>query len=44
MRLDRLGHSLAELLKTVKMLRGRKIDLLSLEEKIGTSSAAGELI
>jgi len=43
-RLDRLGRSLAELLETVKMLRDSKIDLLSLEEKIDTSSAAGELI
>ncbi|WVT77386.1 recombinase family protein (plasmid) [Sinorhizobium chiapasense] len=43
-RLDRLGRSLAELLETVKMLRERKIDLLSLEEKIDTSSAAGELV
>ncbi|MCD1265397.1 invertase [Shinella sumterensis] len=43
-RLDRLGRSLAELLETVKMLRERSIDLLSLEEKIDTSSAAGELI
>lgn len=43
-RLDRLGRSLAELLETVKMLRGCQIDLLSLEEKIDTSSAAGELI
>lgn len=43
-RLDRLGRSLAELLETVKMLRERKIGLLSLEEKIDTSSAAGELI
>lgn len=43
-RLDRLGRSLAELLETVKMLRGRQIDLLSLEEKIDTSSAAGEFI
>lgn len=43
-RLDRLGRSLAELLETVKMLRARQIDLLSLEEKIDTSSAAGELI
>ncbi|MER9080814.1 recombinase family protein [Mesorhizobium sp. M0895] len=42
-RLDRLGRSLAELLTTVKMLRERQIDLLSLEEKIDTSSAAGEL-
>ena len=43
-RLDRLGRSLAELLATVTMLRERKIALLSLEEKIDTSSAAGELI
>jgi DNA invertase Pin-like site-specific DNA recombinase len=43
-RLDRLGRSLTELLETVKMLRERQIDLLSLEEKIDTSSAAGELI
>lgn len=43
-RLDRLGRSLAELLSTVTMLRDRNIALLSLEEKIDTSSAAGELI
>ena len=43
-RLDRLGRSLAELLATVAMLKGRGIALLSLEEKIDTSSAAGELI
>ncbi|GLS37447.1 invertase [Mesorhizobium tianshanense] len=43
-RLDRLGRSLAELLETVKMLRARQVELLSLEEKIDTSSAAGELI
>lgn len=43
-RLDRLGRSLAELLETVKMLQNRQIDLLSLEEKIDTSSATGELI
>lgn len=43
-RLDRLGRSLAELLSTVTMRRERKIALLSLEEKIDTSSAAGELI
>ena len=43
-RLDRLGRSLAELLSTITMLRQRKIALLSLEEKIDTSSAAGELI
>lgn len=43
-RLDRLGRSLSELLATVNALRDRQIDLLSLEEKIDTSSAAGELI
>src|SRR5271165_5136322 len=43
-RLDRLGRSLAELLATVTMLKKRGIALLSLEEKIDTSSAAGELI
>lgn len=43
-RLDRLGRSLGELLLTVKMLHERGIALLSLEEKIDTSSAAGELI
>jgi DNA invertase Pin-like site-specific DNA recombinase len=43
-RLDRLGRSLAELLTTVAMLKERGIDLLSLEEKIDTSSAAGELV
>ena len=43
-RLDRLGRSMAELLITVKMLKEREIALLSLEEKIDTSSAAGELI
>jgi len=43
-RLDRLGRSLAELLSAVTMLHERKIALLSLEEKIDTPSAAGELI
>lgn len=43
-RLDRLGRSLAELLATVTMLKERSIALLSLEEKIDTSSAAGELV
>ena len=43
-RLDRLGKSLGELLTTVTMLKERGIALLSLEEKIDTSSAAGELI
>lgn len=43
-RLDRLGRSLSELLATVTMLRARGIALLSLEERIDTSSAAGELV
>lgn len=43
-RLDRLGRSLAELLSVVEQLKGRRVALLSLEEKIDTSSAAGELI
>ncbi|NER79022.1 MAG: recombinase family protein [Leptolyngbya sp. SIO1D8] len=43
-RLDRLGRSLRELLETVDMLKERKIAFMSLEEKIDTSSAAGELI
>lgn len=43
-RLGRLGRSLAELLAIVETLRGQGIALLSLEEKIDTSSAAGELI
>ena len=43
-RLDRLGRSLGELLKTVDLLRSRRIALRSLEEKIDTNSAAGELV
>lgn len=43
-RLDRLGRSLAELLSTVAKLRESGIALLSLEERIDTSSAAGELV
>ncbi|HYZ25057.1 MAG TPA: recombinase family protein [Rhodopila sp.] len=43
-RLDRLGRSLAELLATVAMLKERGIALLSLEEKLDTGSAAGELV
>jgi len=43
-RLDRLGRSLAELLAMITMLKNRGIALLSLEEKIDTSSAAGELV
>jgi DNA invertase Pin-like site-specific DNA recombinase len=43
-RLDRLGRSLRELLEVVETLKNRGIALLSLEEKIDTSSAAGELV
>ncbi|MFW7382333.1 MAG: recombinase family protein [Oligoflexus sp.] len=43
-RLDRLGRSLKELLETVEALKKRGIQFMSLEEKIDTSSAAGELV
>ena len=43
-RLDRLGRSLKELLETVEDLHNRGIGLISLEEGIDTTSAAGELI
>jgi DNA invertase Pin-like site-specific DNA recombinase len=43
-RLDRLGRSLRELLETVEMLKQQGIALMSLEERIDTTSAAGELV
>ena len=43
-RLDRLGRSLKELLETVENLKAHDIHLVSLEERIGTTSAAGELV
>jgi DNA invertase Pin-like site-specific DNA recombinase len=43
-RLDRLGRSLRELLEVVETLKARQIALVSLEEKIDTTSAAGELV
>lgn len=43
-RLDRFGRSLRELLETVDQLKARGIGLVSIEEKIDTSSAAGELV
>jgi len=43
-RLDRLGRSLKELLETVDELKRREVNFMSLEEKIDTASAAGELI
>jgi DNA invertase Pin-like site-specific DNA recombinase len=38
------GRSLRELLDVIKTLKGRGIAIVSLEAKIDTSSAAGELI
>jgi hypothetical protein len=43
-RLDRPGRSLGELLTVVKELKQRGVALLSLEETLDTSSAAGELV
>jgi DNA invertase Pin-like site-specific DNA recombinase len=43
-RLDRLGRSLRELLDVVEDLQKREVALLSLEEKLDTSSAASELV
>ena len=43
-RLDRLGRSLRELLETVDSLKAQGIHLVSLEERLDTSSAAGELV
>ena len=43
-RLDRLGRSLRELLETVDGLKARGVHLISLEERLDTSSAAGELV
>ena len=41
-RLDRLGRSLRELLETIDGLKARGIHLISLEERLDTSSAAGD--
>lgn len=43
-RLDRLGRSLKEHLETVEDLKEQGIHLVSLEEKIDTAPAAGELV
>ena len=43
-RLDRLGRSLKELLETVENLKAHDIHLVSLEERIDTTSAGGELV
>ena len=43
-RLDCLGRTLRELLEIVDGLKARGIHLVSLEERLDTSSAAGELV
>lgn len=43
-RLDRLGRSLKELLETVDGFKARGLAFRSLEERLDTSSAAGELV
>lgn len=42
--LDRLGRSLKELLETVDGFKARQLAFRSLEEKLDTASAAGELV
>ena len=43
-RLDRLGRSLRELLDIVASLEARGVHFVSLEERLDTSSVAGELV
>ena len=43
-RLDRLGRSLRELLVIVANIEARGVHFVSLEERLDTSSAAGELV
>ena len=43
-RLDRLGRSLKELLETVENLKAHDVHLVGLEERIATTSVAGELV
>jgi DNA invertase Pin-like site-specific DNA recombinase len=43
-RLDRLGRSLKQLLETVENFKARGLGFCSLEERLNTSSAAGELV
>lgn len=43
-RLDRLGRSLKELLETIDLFKARGLAFRSLEERLDTSSAAGELV
>ena len=43
-RLDRLGRSLRELLETVERFKAAGLQFRSLEERLDTASAAGELV
>ena len=43
-RLDRLGRSLRELLETVERFKAAGLEFRSLEERLDTGSAAGELV
>ena len=43
-KLDRLGRSLPQLIRTVNQLKGKNVELMSLKENIDTSSATGKLM
>lgn len=43
-RLDRLGRSLKDLIETLKLLKDRGVDFISLTEKIDTTTPGGKLI
>lgn len=43
-KLDRLGRSLKHLIETVNFLKERRVGLLSLQEKIDTTTSGGKLI
>jgi DNA invertase Pin-like site-specific DNA recombinase len=43
-RLDRLGRSLRELLETVERFKAARLEFRSLEDRLDTASAAGELV
>lgn len=43
-KLDRLGRSLPQLIRTVNQLKGKNVELKSLKENIDTSSATGKLM
>ncbi len=43
-KLDRLGRSLKDLIETLNLLKNRDVDLVSLTEKIDTTTPGGKLI